>query len=101
MKQFQRYFSMDGVELAFTDDALKVIADEAIRHKTGARGLRTGLETALMEVMYDIPGRGDVKKCIVSADTITKKQRPLLVTRGGVTIDPDDADYEEKVEQSA
>jgi ATP-dependent Clp protease ATP-binding subunit ClpX len=54
-----------------------------------------------MEVMYDIPGRGDVKKCIVSADTITKKQRPLLVTRGGQTIDPDDADYEEKVEQSA
>jgi ATP-dependent Clp protease ATP-binding subunit ClpX len=101
MKQFQRYFSMDGVELAFTDDALKVIADEAIRHKTGARGLRTVLETLLMEVMYDIPGRGDVKKCIVSADTITKKQRPLLVTRGGQTIDPDDADYEEKVEQSA
>ena len=89
IKQYQRYFGMDGVELQFTDDALKVIADEAIRHKTGARGLRTVLETALLEVMYDIPGRGDVKKCIVSAETILNKQRPLLVTRGGQTIDID------------
>ncbi len=88
IKQYQRYFGMDGVELVFTDDALRVVADEAIRHRTGARGLRTVLETALMEVMYDIPGRGDVKKCIVSAETILQKQRPLLLTRGGQTIEP-------------
>ena len=87
VKQFQRYFAMDGVELAFTDDALKAIAETAIKHKTGARGLRTVLEDCLMEVMYEIPGRGDVRKCVVNADSITKHQRPLLLTRGGQPID--------------
>jgi ATP-dependent Clp protease ATP-binding subunit ClpX len=87
IKQYQRYFSLDGVELVFTDDALRAIADEAIRHKTGARGLRTVLEEILMDVMYEIPGRGDVRKCLVNADTITKKQRPLLLTRGGQQVE--------------
>ncbi|HEY4670374.1 MAG TPA: ATP-dependent Clp protease ATP-binding subunit ClpX [Tepidiformaceae bacterium] len=87
VKQYQRYFSMDNVELAFTDDALRAIADAAIKHKTGARGLRTVLEDALMEVMYEIPGRTDVKKCVVNAETIIKRQRPLLLTRGGQPID--------------
>jgi ATP-dependent Clp protease ATP-binding subunit ClpX len=91
VKQFQRYFQLDGVELVFTDDALKAIAEQAIRHKTGARGLRTVLEDSLMEVMYEIPGRTDVRKCVVSAESITNKQRPLLLTRGGQAIDIDDA----------
>ena len=89
VKQFQRYFSMDGVELVFTDDALKAIAQVAIKHKTGARGLRTVLEDSLMEVMYEIPGRGDVKKCVVSAETISNHQRPLLLTRGGQAVEFD------------
>ncbi len=87
IRQYQRYFSLDGVELQFTEDALRAIADTAIRHKTGARGLRTVLEESLMEVMYEIPGRGDVRKCVVNADTILKKQRPLLITRGGQGVD--------------
>ncbi|HET7737711.1 MAG TPA: hypothetical protein VFK32_03980, partial [Tepidiformaceae bacterium] len=87
IRQYQRYFALDGVELAFTDDALKAIADAAISQKTGARGLRTVLEDTLMEVMYDIPSRGDVRKCLVNADTITKRQRPLLLTRGGQAVD--------------
>jgi len=87
VKQFQRYFAMDGVELVFTDDALRAIAETAIKHKTGARGLRTVMEECLMEVMYEIPGRGDVRKCVVHADSITKGQRPLLLTRGGQPID--------------
>ncbi|MGK2965551.1 MAG: ATP-dependent Clp protease ATP-binding subunit ClpX [Tepidiformaceae bacterium] len=87
IRQYQRYFALDGVELVFTDDALKAIADAAISQKTGARGLRTVLEDTLMEVMYDIPSRGDVRKCLVNADTITKRQRPLLLTRGGQTVD--------------
>ena len=90
VKQYQRYFAMDGVELTFTDDALRAIAQQAIKHKTGARGLRTVLEDALMDVMYEIPSRGDVKKCIVNADTITKGQRPLLLTRGGQVIESDE-----------
>jgi ATP-dependent Clp protease ATP-binding subunit ClpX len=87
VRQYQRYFAMDGIELTFTDDALRAIADEAIRHKTGARGLRTVLEDRLMEVMYEIPGRGDVKKCVVNAEVITKRQHPLLLTAGGKSID--------------
>jgi len=87
IKQYQRYFQMDGVELVFTDDALKAIAEMAIKHKTGARGLRTVLEETLMEVMYEIPGRGDVKKCVVNAESVTARTRPLLLTRGGQEVD--------------
>jgi ATP-dependent Clp protease ATP-binding subunit ClpX len=87
IKQYQRYFGMDGVELVFTDDALKAIAETAIKHKTGARGLRTVLEECLMEVMYDIPGRGDVRKCVVNAESVTNGTRPLLLTRGGQQVD--------------
>jgi ATP-dependent Clp protease ATP-binding subunit ClpX len=87
IKQYQRYFAMDGVELVFTEDALRAIADAAIKQKTGARGLRTVLEDVLLEPMYDIPSRGDVRKCVVNADTITKRQQPLLLTRGGQPID--------------
>src|SRR5690606_29478848 len=100
VKQYQRYFAMDGVELTFTDDALRAIAQQAIKHKTGARGLRTVLEDALMEVMYEIPSRGDVKKCIVNADTITKGQRPLLLTRGGQAIEPDEPGDEARSESA-
>jgi ATP-dependent Clp protease ATP-binding subunit ClpX len=89
VKQYQRYFAMDGVELSFTDDALRAIAEHAIKHKTGARGLRTVLEDCLMEVMYEIPGRNDVRKCVVSAESINNRQRPLMLTRGGQPIDVD------------
>jgi len=86
VRQFQRFFGLDSVELVFTDDALEACAEEAIRHKTGARGLRTVLEDTLLDVMYDIPSRGDISKCIVSGDTIRYRQRPLLATRSGQTI---------------
>jgi len=95
-KQYQRYFAMDNVELVFTDDALRAIADGAIKHKTGARGLRTVLEDCLMEVMYEIPSRNDVKKCVVSAETIIKRQRPLLLTRGGQPVDTSTEPAEEQ-----
>ena len=87
VKQFQRFFGLDGVELSFTADALEACAQEALQQKTGARGLRTVLEDTLLEVMYEIPSRGDVKKCAVSAETITNRQRPLLLTRAGQAID--------------
>ena len=89
VKQFQRFFGLDSVELAFTDDGLKACAEEAIRHKTGARGLRTVLEDTLMEVMYEIPSRSDIKKCVVSGDTIRSRKRPLLLTRSGQSADDD------------
>ena len=88
MKQFQRFFSFDDVELLFTDEALEACAEQAIRHRTGARGLRTVLEDVLLDVMYEIPSRGDVKKCIVSGDTIQGHKKPVLITQTGQTIDP-------------
>jgi ATP-dependent Clp protease ATP-binding subunit ClpX len=86
-KQFQEFFALDSVELVFTDDALQATAEEALRHKTGARGLRTVLEDCLLDVMYEIPSRGDVKKCVVDEDSIRGRRRPLLLTRSGQAID--------------
>ncbi len=101
VKQYERYFAIDGVELSFTEDALRAIADQAILHKTGARGLRTVLEDRLMEVMYEIPGRDDVQKCVVNAEVITKGQRPLLLTSGGKTIDLDHEEEDHVRNESA
>ena len=100
IRQFQRYFSLDNVELSFTPEALEACAEEALRHKTGARGLRTVLEDTLLDVMYDIPSRPDVKKCVVSPETIRNRQRPLLLTRSGAIVedDEDDAMEVEKAE---
>ena len=95
LRQFQRFFAMDGVELVVTPEALAACADEAIRHKTGARGLRTVLEDTLLETMYEIPGRGDVKKCVINADTISKRQRPLLLNRMGQPIEFDEGPQRE------
>src|SRR6185295_1868040 len=89
VRQFQRFFSLDNVELQFTEDGLSACAEEAIRHKTGARGLRTVLEDTLMEVMYEIPSRTDIKQCVVSGETIRSRVRPLLLTRSGQSVDFD------------
>jgi len=86
LRQFQKFFALDGVELVFTQDALEACAEDAIRHKTGARGLRTVLEETLLDVMYEIPSRSDVKKCIVNGDTIRHHRRPLLLTAAGQEI---------------
>ena len=94
LKQFQRFFNLDNVDLVFTQDALDAVAEEAIRHKTGARGLRTVLEDTLLDVMYEVPSRNDVEKCIVSGETIRNRQRPLLVTASGQEIAPEDDAFE-------
>ena len=65
------------------------LAEEAIRHRTGARGLRTVLEDTLLDVMYEIPSRGDVKKCVISADTVLGQARPLMLTRSGQAVNGD------------
>jgi ATP-dependent Clp protease ATP-binding subunit ClpX len=70
----------DDVDLHFTDDALEAVADQALARGTGARGLRAILEEVLLEVMYDLPSRGDVKQCIVDRATVLDKVHPTLVT---------------------
>jgi ATP-dependent Clp protease ATP-binding subunit ClpX len=101
VRQFQRFFSLDGVELQFTEDGLVACGEEAIRHKTGARGLRTVLEDTLMEVMYEVPSRPDIKKCVVSGDTIRNRKRPLLLTRAGQNIDLDGEAIVDESEEAA
>ncbi len=79
-KQFERFFSFDGIELLFAKEALTSIADKALERDTGARGLRSIIEEALLEVMYELPSRRDVSKCVVTRETILKGQKPTLVT---------------------
>ena len=86
-RQFEEFFALDNVELVLTEDALEATAEQALRHKTGARGLRTVLEDCLLEVMYEIPSRTDVKKCVVDGDSIRGIRRPLLLNRGGQALD--------------
>ncbi|MGE0226925.1 MAG: ATP-dependent Clp protease ATP-binding subunit ClpX [Dehalococcoidia bacterium] len=86
-KQFQRLFSIDDVELVFTDDALRAISEAALHQKTGARGLRTVVEDILLDVMFEMPSRPEIRKCVVSADCVTRNRRPLLLTEGGQALD--------------
>ncbi|HHW98069.1 MAG TPA: ATP-dependent Clp protease ATP-binding subunit ClpX [Firmicutes bacterium] len=79
-KQYQRMFELDGVTLEFKEEALRAVAKEAIARNTGARGLRSILEKAMLEVMYDIPSRTDVKKCVVTEEAIANQEPPLLIT---------------------
>ena len=80
VKQYRRLFELDGVDLEFTPDALEAVADQAILRGTGARGLRAILEEVLLEVMYDLPSRTDVVKCMVDRETVLTKVAPTLVT---------------------
>ncbi|MCD4712968.1 MAG: ATP-dependent Clp protease ATP-binding subunit ClpX [Clostridiales bacterium] len=79
IKQYQKMLKLDSVELEFDDEALVEVAKLAIERKTGARGLRSILENIMMEIMYEIPSRDDIKKCIVTKETIHNHQLPTLV----------------------
>ncbi len=82
IKQYQKLLQLDRVELNFTNDALEAAAESALKQKTGARGLRSIIENILLEVMYEIPSRNDVKKVVINGDVIAQNHKPLLVTRG-------------------
>ena len=82
-RQYHRFFAYDEIELVFTEDSLWEIADKALERETGARGLRSIIEAALLEVMFELPSRKDVAKCVITKETISKGQRPTLVARGG------------------
>ncbi len=79
VKQFVKLIDMDGVQLEFEDEALVEIAKLAIDRKTGARGLRAILESIMLDVMYDIPSRQDVKKCVITKDTVKNAKIPILI----------------------
>ncbi|MDX6376325.1 MAG: ATP-dependent Clp protease ATP-binding subunit ClpX [Gaiellaceae bacterium] len=86
VKQYQRFFSFDSCELVFTEDSLWAIADKALERETGARGLRSIIENALLDVMFELPSRGDVAKCVINRETIEHGLRPVLVSASGQAI---------------
>ncbi len=79
IKQYQKLLSFDTVKLGFTEGALSAIAKEAIRRKTGARGLRAIIEDIMLDVMYEIPSQRSIKECIITDEVINKKEKPILI----------------------
>lgn len=98
IKQYQRLFSFEGVELKFTDKALRAVAQMALKRKTGARGLRGVLETAMLDVMYDIPSKANVKEVVIDENVITDGAQPMLVYK---TEEEIQAEEEAKKKSSA
>ncbi len=88
-KQYQKMLELDNVELEFEKDALLEIAKEAIERKTGARGLRSIIENIMLDVMFELPSRDDITKCIITKETVIEKARPKLLLNDGTELDPD------------
>jgi ATP-dependent Clp protease ATP-binding subunit ClpX len=82
VKQYQRVFELDNVELEIGEDALEAIADQALLRGTGARGLRAILEEVLLDVMYDLPSREDIGRCVIDRSVVLERVAPSLVPRG-------------------
>lgn len=79
IKQYAKLFEFEGVELKFTDEALKAVAKEAIKRKSGARGLRSILELAMLDIMYDLPSLKGVQECVVGEEVVLRKEEPILL----------------------
>jgi ATP-dependent Clp protease ATP-binding subunit ClpX len=79
VKQFKKLLEIEDVHLRFTDSALSAIAKEAVKRKSGARGLRAIIETSMLDIMYEIPSLDNVKECVVNEEVIMKNEDPILV----------------------
>ncbi len=91
-RQYQKFFKLDGVDLAFADESLAAIAAKALRRGTGARGLRSIIEESLLGVMFDLPSRTDVRKCVITKETIEKGIDPTLLTEADKSLPERDAE---------
>ena len=89
VKQYTKLFALDMVDLEFTPDALRAAAQEALRHRMGARGLRTIIEETLLDVMYEIPSRRDVRRCVIDVDAIRRRGPAKLYDANERLIDSD------------
>jgi ATP-dependent Clp protease ATP-binding subunit ClpX len=98
-RQFERFFEFDDIELVFAPDSLSAIADKALEREVGARGLRSILEETLLDVQFELPSRRDVRKCVVTKETIQRGLKPTLVTEAAP--EAPDAEMEELEEESA
>ena len=79
IKQYKKLFELENVKLSFTDEVLLAIAKDAIKRKSGARGLRAILETAMLDIMYDIPSFPEISECVINEEVVTKGESPLLL----------------------
>jgi ATP-dependent Clp protease ATP-binding subunit ClpX len=100
-KQFQKFLQLDKVELVFTPGAIEAAAELALARKTGARALRSIVEESLLDVMYDIPERTDVRKCIITEETIREGRVPLLLTKAEIDRGVDETNYLDLLERGA
>jgi ATP-dependent Clp protease ATP-binding subunit ClpX len=98
-RQFQKFLQLDKVELYFTPGAIEAAAELALNRKTGARALRSIVEESLLEVMFDIPERTDVRKCIITEETIREGRAPLLLTKAEIERGLDETNYGELIER--
>ncbi|MEW9500589.1 ATP-dependent protease ATP-binding subunit ClpX [Jeotgalibacillus marinus] len=90
VKQYKKMLELDDVDLEFEEGALLEISRNAIERKTGARGLRSIIESIMLDVMFDLPSRDDIKKCIITQETVERNERPVLVLEDGTKIGPTD-----------
>ena len=79
VKQYQQLFRIEGVDLQFTDEALEAMAKEAVKRKSGARGLRAIMEETMLDIMYEIPSKKDVRECVVGEEVVLKNEEPILL----------------------
>lgn len=87
VKQYQKMLELDDVELEFEEEALREIAKRAIERKTGARGLRSIIEGIMLDVMFELPSREDVQKCVITAETVRGEKAPLLILQDGTIVE--------------
>ncbi|MFB1080501.1 ATP-dependent protease ATP-binding subunit ClpX [Jeotgalibacillus sp. JSM ZJ347] len=90
VKQYQKMLELDDVELEFEEEALREISRKAIERKTGARGLRSIIENLMLDVMFDLPSREEIKKCIITPGAVEQTERPILLREDGSEINLDD-----------
>ena len=79
VKQFKHMFDLEGVNLRFTDSALSAVAAEALKRKSGARGLRAIMETSMLDIMYNLPSIESVKECVIGEDVVLSNEDPILL----------------------
>ena len=100
-RQFQKFLSLDKVDLVFTPGAIEAAAELALGRKTGARALRSIVEESLLDVMFEIPERSDVRRCIITEETIREGRAPLLLTKTEVDRGVDETNYAALLERGA
>lgn len=82
LKQYAKFFEMENVKLTVSEDCLSVIAKEAIKKGTGARGLRSILEEVMFEIMYELPSQNEIEECVITPECVAGKSKPILISRG-------------------